>query len=178
MKREEVVIGAFYAARIKGNVVNVTVVQDLGMALAVWANHAPFPRHRGWRCVDVATGKSATLRYAANVVYETRQCARCGTWWRADKALGHACVVKAVAAPPVDVCEAAALALAQKSLGMQAYVLDRDTLPPGQRPTRIPRYYVGIGAELYGNGRTWTEALDAAERMRRRKEAGDGDAKP
>jgi len=54
-------------------------------------------------------------------------------------------------------------ALAKKMLGEWAYAHDR----VGDRfsSQSLPRYYVGTGSDLYGNGDTWQAAFEAAVKM-------------
>jgi hypothetical protein len=66
--------------------------------------------------------------------------------------------------------ETEALAIARRELGPDAYTCDRNTLKTSCQSS-LPRFYVGIGQECYGNGATWEAALEAALRMATRKAA-------
>jgi hypothetical protein len=72
--------------------------------------------------------------------------------------------------PEGDLTEAQAEELARRWLGEQAYVVDRDDPPQSPRLVALPRYYVGCGSHLYGNGDTWAAALEAARRMKEANE--------
>lgn len=63
-----------------------------------------------------------------------------------------------------NMTEEEALKLAQERFGPDAITMDRNGIRL-RRVGAIPRYYIGTGPLLYGNGTTWAEALENMTRM-------------
>jgi hypothetical protein len=59
---------------------------------------------------------------------------------------------------------------AKEVFGEQGYVYDRDQRVGVGMYKRIPRFYVGSGAQHYGNGDTWEDAFKNVKRIRKGEE--------